>query len=693
MSTRARPVLVAAVLVALLVLPSALAGSWWTGVSRGLAGLLWLRIAVATWPGRPVAAGWHRPARYLNLAATTNLLALVALAAFLPTMHAVTFGPALPQVLGVVLLLAAAASQPRQPLPRAERFRVVTEIGTAVLALLALVEMVGLPLASAEGVPLALLSAVPCAAVVYGLNRCADHALPRATMLGAGLLVVAVGGSAYQAVAHQPLALQIMAGTQMVVLPLLLAVGVERPPRRSSTVRVGGRLLPDLVLILAIVAAVVLKVVTGVAGSNLATVLLVAAAALAGVRHLRTTIRVALDNQALEEQVAARTSELQLAASRTQAVLDLAPVGLAQVDGSGHLVSANPTLCALLELPPEDLTPAVLVDRVRDPELHAVLAGERTGAEGQMTRADGEAVVVRMHTTPDVVLPGQDGGSRILVVEDMTERRRMALDLEQASRLEAVGRLAPGVAHEINTPIQFVGDNLAFLDDAMRTLLRWHEAPAGAPVEEGELAFLHEEVPEAIRQSQAGVERVAKIVAAMKVLGHMDGTAMQPADLNAAIADTVLVARGETKHIATVELDLQELPLVTCHVASLGQVVLNLLVNAVHAIAEQDRADGHIVVSTRASNGWVEVTVADDGPGIPPELLDRIFDAFFTTKPVGRGTGQGLAMARATLREHQGTIEVDTCPGVGTAFILRLPATPPTDMADPVAATPVGVGG
>lgn len=320
----------------------------------------------------------------------------------------------------------------------------------------------------------------------------------------------------------------------------------------------------------------------------------------------------------------------------------------------------------VLGLPAEDLTPAVLVDRVRDPELHAVLAGERTGAEGQMTRADGEAVVVRMHTTPDVVLPGQDGGSRILVVEDMTERRRMALDLEQASRLEAVGRLASGVAHEINSPIQFVGDNLA---------------------------FLHEEVRQAIRQSQAGVERVAKIVAAMKVLGHMDGTAMQPADLNAAIAATVLVARGETRHIATVELDLQELPLVTCHVASLGQVVLNLLVNAVHAIAEQDRADGHIVVSTRATNGWVEVTVADDGPGIPPELLDRIFDAFFTTKPVGRGTGQGLAMARATLREHQGTIEVDTCPGVGTAFILRLPATPPTDMADPVAATPVGVGG
>ena len=692
-SPRRRGLVAAAGLVVLLVVPSAVVGSWWTGISRGMAGLLWLRIATATWPGRPVAAGWRRPARFLNLAASTNLVALVALAAFLPATHAVTFGPALPQVLGVVLLLAAAASQPRQPLPRTERFRVVTEIGTAVLALLALVEMVGLPLTSAGGMPLALLSALPCAAVVYGLNRCADEARPRATMLGAALLLVAVGGSAYQALAGQPVALQLVAGGQMVALPLLLVLGVERPPRRSSTVRVGGRLLPDLVLMLAIVAALALKVVTGVAGSNTATVLLVAAAGLAAVRHLRTTVRVALDNQALEEQVAARTSELELAASRTQAVLDLAPVGLAQVDAGGRLRSANPTLCALLGLPPEDLGPDMLVERVLDPQLHAVLAGERTGAEGQLGRTDGEAMVVRMQTTPDVVLPGQDGGSRILVVEDMTERRRMALDLEQASRLEAVGRLDAGVAHEINTPIQFVGDNLAFLDDAMRTLLRWHEAPADAPVDAGELTFLQEEVPEAIRQSQAGVERVAKIVAAMKVLGHMDGTAMQPADLNAAIADTVLVARGETKHIATVELDLQELPLVTCHVASLGQVVLNLLVNAVHAIAEQDRSDGHIVVSTRATDGWVEVTVADDGPGIPHDVLDRIFDAFFTTKPVGRGTGQGLAMARATLRDHQGTIEVDTCPGVGTAFILRLPVTPPTDIIDPVSATPVGVAG
>ena len=298
-------------------------------------------------------------------------------------------------------------------------------------------------------------------------------------------------------------------------------------------------------------------------------------------------------------------------------------------------------------------------------------------------------MVVRMDVTPDAMVPGGPDG-RILVLEDLTEQQRLAMDLQQASRLEAVGRLASGVAHEINTPIQFIGDNLSFLDDAVGTLLRWlgepdldanadpdaNPAATGGGIDQAELAYLSEEIPEAVRQSLGGIERVASIVAAMKVLGHMDGTKMEPADLNAAIADTVLVARGETKHVATVDLDLGDLPLVTCHVASLGQVVLNLLINAVHAIAEQGRADGTIVVTTRQVGEVVEVSVTDDGPGIPADVVDRVFDPFFTTKAVGAGTGQGLAMARATLREHHGAIEVDTREGVGTCFTLRLPITP-----------------
>jgi PAS domain S-box-containing protein len=279
---------------------------------------------------------------------------------------------------------------------------------------------------------------------------------------------------------------------------------------------------------------------------------------------------------------------------------------------------------------------------------------------------------------------------------EMQERERMAMELRLAQKLESVGRLAAGIAHEINTPIQYVGDGVAFLQSAHSDLeqllaayqkafqrLGAHEPPT-AVIESvaraqaaADLDFLHVEVPKAFERTLEGVERVATIVRAMKEFAHPDANEHNYADLNHAIETTLLVAHNEYKYIATVETKLGPMPEVICNVGELNQVFLNLIVNAAHAIQEcgKDPATGRITITTAAaSRDTVVISIADNGCGIPEENLDKIFDPFFTTKPVGRGTGQGLAIARSIISEkHGGSLDVQSTVGVGTRFILKLP--------------------
>lgn len=275
-----------------------------------------------------------------------------------------------------------------------------------------------------------------------------------------------------------------------------------------------------------------------------------------------------------------------------------------------------------------------------------------------------------------------------------SQRDRLADDLRRAQRLESVGQLAAGVAHEINTPIQFVGDSVDFLEDAftdMRALMERYRAvideaasgpdgaAARAEIAEAETTFdldyLVEKVPEAISWSQEGIQRVAKIVRAMKDFARPSSDERAPADLNEAIMSTVTVASGEVKQVAVVTTDLAELPQVFCDVGDIKQVVLNLLLNAGHAIADTQSAErGVIGVSTRIEGEMVTIAVSDTGCGIPPEACERIFDPFFTTKAPGRGTGQGLAIAWALVVEkHHGTLTFESRPGEGTTFFVRLP--------------------
>lgn len=271
-------------------------------------------------------------------------------------------------------------------------------------------------------------------------------------------------------------------------------------------------------------------------------------------------------------------------------------------------------------------------------------------------------------------------------------RAKAEVELRLTQKLQAVGQLAAGVAHEINTPMQYVGDNLHFLRGAWDDLLsfagRVAELREGAEpssftqrVREEEQAvdldFLREGGSVAIENALQGVERVSRIVSALKAFSHPDQAEMSLEDINVVIDNTLVVACNEYKLVANVERDLQEgLPLLRCHGGEIRQVLLNLIVNAAHAI--QDVVDGTlelgtITVRSRLERGALVVQVVDTGAGIPEECRDQIFDPFFTTKEVGRGTGQGLALARSAVERHGGEILFDTEVGRGTAFTLRLP--------------------
>ena len=282
--------------------------------------------------------------------------------------------------------------------------------------------------------------------------------------------------------------------------------------------------------------------------------------------------------------------------------------------------------------------------------------------------------------------------------EDITERKAMEAQLRQAQKLEGVGQLAAGVAHEINTPIQFVADNLAFLRDAWTTtshLLDQYRnscqncagAPSPAVVSQLAVAerdsdwdFISSEVPNAVDQALDGAHRVAQIVKAMKEFSHPDSPDKVPLDLNQAIESTITVARSEWKHVANIVRDFDaSMPLVACHPGEINQAVLNLLVNAAHAIGDKNSngEKGTITIRTRARGPFAEVSITDTGTGVPSSIQTRIFEPFFTTKEVGKGTGQGLALAHSVIvKKHHGRIWFDTEIGIGTTFFMDLPIDP-----------------
>jgi len=287
----------------------------------------------------------------------------------------------------------------------------------------------------------------------------------------------------------------------------------------------------------------------------------------------------------------------------------------------------------------------------------------------------------------------------IITGADITQRKSLEDQLQQAQKLEAIGQLAAGIAHEINTPTQYIGDNTRFLKDSWANLgellelcqaMQKEAAKQGSVSreslirfgklsQESDAEYLLREIPHAIDQSLEGVQRVAQIVRAMKEFSHPGSQEKCGVDLNKAIDTTITVARNEWKFVAEMVTQLDpDLPLVPCRVGEINQVILNLIVNAAHAIGsvvgEGSKQKGQITISTRRQGHSVEIVIQDTGPGIPAEIRARIFEPFFTTKTVGKGTGQGLALAHSVIvKKHQGQIWFDTEVGQGTTFFIRLP--------------------
>ena len=288
------------------------------------------------------------------------------------------------------------------------------------------------------------------------------------------------------------------------------------------------------------------------------------------------------------------------------------------------------------------------------------------------------------------------------IATDLTERKMLESQLQNAQKLESIGQLAAGIAHEINTPTQYVGDNTRFVRDAVTDIFgvlgKYAEllekvkkgdvnpnsiAGMDEIVAAADLEYLQEEVPSAIRQSLEGVSRIAKIVQSMKDFAHPGSKEKTAVDLNRAIESTITVARNEWKYVAEMETHLDPtLPPVPCLLGEFNQVVLNMVINASHAIqdvvGDASRGKGKITISTtKVSDDWAEIRIADTGSGIPPSAQSKVFDPFFTTKEVGKGTGQGLAISHTVVVEkHHGRIKFETEQGKGTTFIIQLPLNP-----------------
>ncbi len=279
------------------------------------------------------------------------------------------------------------------------------------------------------------------------------------------------------------------------------------------------------------------------------------------------------------------------------------------------------------------------------------------------------------------------------------ERDRLEAELRMAQKMEAVGQLAAGIAHEINTPTQFISDNIHFITDCMDDLKKViqqamtlaetiekgeanadHAQAFKELYEEADMEYFFEEAPVALEQCHEGIDRVRTIVQSMKEFSHpgADPDAVSGVDLNSTIRNTVTVATNEWKYVAEVELNLEEnLPIIQAISSEIKQVILNLIVNAAHAIADSQKSEkGKITISTAFDEGFVEVRITDTGTGIPEKVRDKLFEPFFTTKEVGKGTGQGLYIShKVIVQNHGGSLKFETTLDVGTTFIIRLPVS------------------
>jgi PAS domain S-box-containing protein len=395
---------------------------------------------------------------------------------------------------------------------------------------------------------------------------------------------------------------------------------------------------------------------------------------------------------------ALRMSELKF-----RSIFESSVVGMFQTTPDGRFIAVNHALANMYGFEsPEELITAIMnigeqhyvnpEDRKRLMELYKK-DGQVRGFEARVLRKDQSVLWVDINGRAV-----KDDNGQVLFYEgtaiDITKRKMLETQIIQTRKLESIGQLASGIAHEINTPTQYIGDNIHFLKDAFNDILVLLDeysalldaarrdtitdnlmARVEATAMKIDLPYFTKEIPKAISQSLDGVGRVSKIVGAMKDFSRPGIQQKTLANINKAIENTLIVSRSEWKYVADVVTDFDSsLPLVPCLYGEFMRATLNIIVNAAQAIQEKGGEKGTITITTRADDHWAEISFRDNGPGIPDHIKPRIFDPFFTTKEVGKGTGQGLAIAHSVIvGNHEGTLTCESELGKGATFVIRLP--------------------
>ena len=431
-------------------------------------------------------------------------------------------------------------------------------------------------------------------------------------------------------------------------------------------------------------------------------------------RVIERTLEYGCANKSLQLEINERKRadrELGEAQGFLSKVLNSLPNPIFVKDEKGKFRLVNTAFTELYGKPVEELIGKGDTDFHSPEEAQKFIEDDRQVMESQEEKfileeqhTDFQGNVHWLQTVKRPMVMGENMPRYLLgICTDLTERRELENQLSHAQKMESIGQLAAGIAHEINTPTQYVGDNTRFVRESFSelggVLGKFTELLASVrgglvppeliaqvekEIEAADVEYLLEEIPHALQQSLEGISRIAHIVQAMKDFSHPGASEKRAADLNKAIASTITVARNEWKYVADLETNFDEtLPFVPCLLSEFNQVILNMTINASHAIAdvigEGATSKGKITITTaNIADEWAEIRISDTGSGIPPQARSRIFDPFFTTKEVGQGTGQGLAISHNVIVEkHKGQLSFETEMGQGTTFIIRLPLAEP----------------
>lgn len=385
-------------------------------------------------------------------------------------------------------------------------------------------------------------------------------------------------------------------------------------------------------------------------------------------------------------------------------IIDAVPHIVLTCDEGYIIEMANSASAKLLGYPPERLIgrhideflPSYGIYR-RELEMESFLVPELAvrKSDGSFIQGELRGRRTRVKDKPFVVMVISDTSAR-KAAETMKEN--VYKQLHESRRLEAIGALSSGIAHELNTPIQFIGDNINFvglsLNKIHESYKRYDELKRECEAEgllpetvkrieafnqDIELPILVGEIMSAIRETVDGVRQVRDIALLMKEFSHPGTGAPEPSDINRVVQSAITICRSRHRNVVALETNYAaDLPQATCRRGQIQQVLANMIVNAVEAIEEQGVATGVIRIETKLAGDAVRIEISDNGPGIPNGLREKIFDPFFTTKRVGKGTGQGLALAKdCIVNQHGGKLLLEHRPGFSTTFVIELPLAPP----------------